>query len=100
MISTFGVPGAARTGLGHAGVDSSVVLPILPGNAEPGSYSFSAMEGPSPCADVHPTTARLSGSPHRPSRMSRAAAGSRGGRAARKTVLEGDGRRAGHRASV
>lgn len=39
-------------GLGQAGADSSTVLPIFPGNADPGSYSFSAMESPSPHEDL------------------------------------------------
>jgi hypothetical protein len=43
MNSTFGTPGAARSGRGQAGVDSSAVRPITPGNAWPGSYSVSAI---------------------------------------------------------
>src|ERR1700733_3377660 len=43
MNSTFGEPASARSGRGHAGLDSSVVRPITPGNAVPGSYSFSGM---------------------------------------------------------
>jgi hypothetical protein len=40
MISTFGDPDAARTGRGHAGLDSSAVRPMTPGNVVPGSYSW------------------------------------------------------------
>src|ERR1700733_585549 len=43
MNSTFGEPASARSGRGHAGLDSSVVRPITPGNAVPGSYSFSGI---------------------------------------------------------
>src|ERR1700761_9278177 len=43
MISTFAAPASARSGRGHAGLDSSVVRPITPENAVPGSYSFSGM---------------------------------------------------------
>ena len=45
MNSTFGDPGSARSGRGHAGLDSSVVRPITPGKAVPGSYSLSGMIG-------------------------------------------------------
>src|SRR5882724_7800023 len=43
MSSTLGAPSRARTGAGHAGADSSAVLPITPGNAAPGSYSSIAI---------------------------------------------------------
>ena len=43
MNSTFGAPFGARTGAGHAGVDSSAVRPITPGKAVPDGYSFSGM---------------------------------------------------------
>src|ERR1700733_4850214 len=46
MNSTFGEPASARSGRGQAGLDSSVVRPITPGNAVPGSYSFSGMIDP------------------------------------------------------
>ena len=39
--STFGAPGTARSGRGHAGLDSSTVRPITPGNPVPDLYSFS-----------------------------------------------------------
>src|SRR3954462_3220809 len=39
MNSTFGAPAFARSGAGHAGVDSAIVRPRLPGNAVPGLYS-------------------------------------------------------------
>jgi hypothetical protein len=44
IINTFGDPGAARTGWGHAGLETSVVRPITPGNTVPGSYSLSAID--------------------------------------------------------
>ena len=37
--STFGAPFAARMGAGQAGLDSSVVRPMMPGNAPPLGYS-------------------------------------------------------------
>ena len=40
-------PPLGVTGFGHAGLDSSVVLPITPGNGVPGGYSTSAMMVPS-----------------------------------------------------
>src|SRR5690349_18647823 len=40
MNSTLAAPGAARSGLGQAGSDSSKVLPMTPGNLVPGVYSF------------------------------------------------------------
>ena len=43
MNSTFGAPFGARTGAGHAGVDSSAVRPITPGKAVPDGYSFSGI---------------------------------------------------------
>ena len=43
MNSTFGEPGVCPQRPGHAGLDSSVVRPITPGNAVPGSYSFSGI---------------------------------------------------------
>ena len=43
MNTTFGVPFGARTGAGHAGVDSSAVRPITPGKAVPDGYSFSGI---------------------------------------------------------
>src|SRR5436190_23554217 len=43
MKSTLGEPGLARSGAGHAGDDSPMVLPMTPGNAVPGSYSLIAM---------------------------------------------------------
>src|SRR3954467_1087326 len=39
MNSTFGAPAFARSGAGHAGVESAIVRPRLPGNAVPGLYS-------------------------------------------------------------
>src|SRR5215470_16368351 len=39
--STFGAPSRARTGAGHAGLDTSKVRPITPENACPGLYSLS-----------------------------------------------------------
>src|SRR5580693_478748 len=44
MNSTLGAPSRARTGAGQAGVDSSAVRPITPGNAAPGSYSTIAIQ--------------------------------------------------------
>src|SRR5450631_2563405 len=44
MNSTFGAPSRARTGAGQAGVDSSAVRPITPGNATPGPYSTTGMQ--------------------------------------------------------
>src|SRR5260370_28929359 len=46
MNKTLGEPGFARSGRGHAGLDSSVVRPITPGNAVPGSYSVSPIARP------------------------------------------------------
>ena len=43
MNSTLGAPSWARLGCGQAGVDTSAVRPITPGNVVPGLYSFSAM---------------------------------------------------------
>ena len=40
MKSTFGAPGLARTGAGHAGCDSPMVRPMTPGNVVPGLYSL------------------------------------------------------------
>jgi hypothetical protein len=37
--STFGAPSRARVGAGQAGLDSSTVRPISPGNWLPGRYS-------------------------------------------------------------
>src|SRR5947209_1690126 len=45
MKSTLGAPSRVRSGSGHAGLDSSVVRPIRPGNAVPGLYSSSDMVG-------------------------------------------------------
>src|SRR5262245_61687726 len=42
MNNTFGDPGLARTGEGHAGDDSPMVRPMRPGNVVPGGYSFSS----------------------------------------------------------
>src|SRR5262245_47987170 len=42
MNNTFGDPGFARTGEGHAGEDSPIVRPMRPGNVVPGGYSFSS----------------------------------------------------------
>src|SRR5262245_39723563 len=42
MNSTFGAPGLARTGAGHAGEDSPMVRPMRPGNVVPGLYSLSS----------------------------------------------------------
>src|ERR1039457_2091800 len=53
MNSTFGAPGAARSGRGHAGVDSCAVRPITPGNAWPGSYSVSPICPALPPAGPH-----------------------------------------------
>jgi hypothetical protein len=39
MNRTFGAPFLARVSAGHAGLDSSAVRPITPGNVAPGSYS-------------------------------------------------------------
>src|SRR4051812_36364505 len=39
MKRTFAAPSFARIGAGQAGVDSSAVRPITPGNGVPGSYS-------------------------------------------------------------
>jgi hypothetical protein len=41
MKRTLGVPGGTRTGSGHAGLETSKVRPIVPGNADPGGYSTS-----------------------------------------------------------
>src|SRR5215471_14399111 len=46
-MSTFGASRLARSGRGHAGLDSSAVRPITPGNAVPGSYSVSPIARPS-----------------------------------------------------
>src|SRR5215467_10804681 len=43
MKSTFGAPSLARLGAGHAGVETSNVRPITPGNACPALYSFNGM---------------------------------------------------------
>src|SRR5215471_17987041 len=43
-MSTFGASRLARSGRGHAGLDSSAVRPITPGNAVPGSYSVSPID--------------------------------------------------------
>ena len=39
---TFGEPSGERLGAGQAGEDSSIVLPIAPGNGVPSSYSISS----------------------------------------------------------
>ena len=39
MNRTFGAPEVARTGSGHAGLDTSRVFPITPGNGAPAGYS-------------------------------------------------------------
>jgi hypothetical protein len=44
MNITFGAPGFARSGAGHAGVDSAMVRPRFPGNAVPGLYSRIAID--------------------------------------------------------
>src|SRR5215470_7374934 len=41
MNSTFGAPSRARLGAGQAGLDTSKVRPITPGNAWPDLYSLS-----------------------------------------------------------
>jgi hypothetical protein len=51
MNITFGAPGFARSGAGHAGVDSAIVLPRFPGNAVPGLYSRIAIDE-TPVSDV------------------------------------------------
>src|SRR5215471_17336173 len=43
MKSTFGAPSLARLGAGHAGLETSKVRPITPGNACPSLYSFNGM---------------------------------------------------------
>jgi hypothetical protein len=45
-MMTLGDPCGARVGAGHAGVDSSTVLPITPGNGVPGSYSRGVIASP------------------------------------------------------
>ena len=40
----FGEPSLARRGSGQAGEDSATVLPIIPGNADPGLYSFNDID--------------------------------------------------------
>ncbi|MGW4090274.1 hypothetical protein [Nocardia sp. NPDC004750] len=47
MNTKFGAPGAARTGCGHAGFDTSVVRPMIPGKAVPRLYSSSDIYPPS-----------------------------------------------------
>jgi hypothetical protein len=42
----LGAPSLARSGSGHAGCETSNVLPITPGNAVPGLYSLSAIKTP------------------------------------------------------
>ena len=46
MNRTFGAPSDARFGAGHAGLDSSAVRPITPGNRAPGSYSIKDTPNP------------------------------------------------------
>src|SRR4249919_1964157 len=58
MNSTLGAPSRARTGAGQAGVDSSAVRPITPGNAAPGSYSIIAIRT-SPADRYRPPLARI-----------------------------------------
>jgi hypothetical protein len=63
-MMTFGAPSRARSGLGHAGVDTSGVRPITPENAAPDSYSFNVDTVPSVfgtprsrfagCCPIHP----------------------------------------------
>src|SRR5258705_235952 len=43
MKRTFGAPSFARSGSGQAGLETSNVRPMTPGNAVPGLYSRSAM---------------------------------------------------------
>src|SRR5262249_7954619 len=43
MNRTLGAPSLARSGCGHAGCDTSNVLPITPENAVPSLYSFNAI---------------------------------------------------------
>src|SRR5436305_1878745 len=43
MNITFGAPFGARTATGHAGVDSSAVRPMTPGNDVPAGYSFNGI---------------------------------------------------------
>src|SRR5690348_8516304 len=75
MNTTLGAPSRARTGAGHAGADSSAVLPITPGNAAPGSYSSIAI-GISPASRHDPPLAPYPAmrwqSPHHPAWMTRA----------------------------
>ena len=56
---------------GHAGMDSSAVRPITPGNAAPGSYSIIAIQtspaGVAASASPYPAAPRRS--PHHPARM-------------------------------
>src|SRR3954470_4376881 len=61
MTSTFGAPGTARRGRGHAGLDASTVRPITPGNPVPGLYSFSAIWPHLIRIDPCRSTSRLSG---------------------------------------
>src|SRR6185437_2614430 len=71
MNTTLGAPSRARTGAGHAGADSSAVLPITPGNAAPGSYSSIAIRI-SPASrhcPLSPYPAVRWQSPHHPARM-------------------------------
>src|SRR5262249_34783338 len=44
MNNTLGAPSRARVGAGHAGLDTSKVRPITPGNAWPALYSFSDID--------------------------------------------------------
>src|SRR6185312_14794831 len=71
MNTTLGAPSRARTGAGHAGADSSAVLPITPGNAAPDSYSSIAIRI-SPASRHYPLSpypAVRWQSPHHPARM-------------------------------
>src|SRR5882724_6425360 len=53
MKSTFGAPGFARIGAGHAGSEFSMVRPMTPGKAVPGGYSLSsACAAPASAADA------------------------------------------------
>src|SRR5690348_2488612 len=75
MNTTLGAPSRARTGAGHAGADSSAVLPITPGNASRGSYSSIAIRI-SPASRHHPPLAPYPAlgwrRPHHPAWMTRA----------------------------
>ena len=45
MKSTLGAPSFARFGAGQAGLDTSAVRPMTPGNVVPRLYSMIAMMG-------------------------------------------------------